>query len=617
MPPMLIRSFPCQIRSTEDPNVVELSASSEYAVKRGGYTEILLHGKKNVKNIARSALFNHNADMVLGSIENCEVAQDKTVRAKIKLLDGARLPSGVLAADAIKSGALTGVSIGYSIDAYERLEKDGQIAIRATEWTLREISLTPVPADPSVGVGRSADDEAFARQFDTKLPAAPAKDKERSMSEPTKTEPQVPVVQSPTVDAGAIRAEAKIIATQAESLGLRAADFADLPLVDARAAMLDAVAKRGKTQEVPNVQVVADREDKLIQHTAQRLLEGDGVDCIREFAEAKGEKIGSRGDLAEWTMRNLHGDLIDMKAVREWKRTGKVDLTPKRAALVSSSFTMVAGLAATKLAFDGFTSYKPWSDAVMSKGQARDFKAIRTAALQMGDFSSPAEGSAFSDLTIADAGGTGSLTMRGAGIELTKQALYNDELGIFLNTIKKVGYLAAQHQDKLAATSIPGATWTAATVALALSAANLKTAWTNFMAITGPAGEKPGYIPRIILVPSALYITACELTSLSNGATTESPLAGNSASANKMPLLPVHGMHLSDANDWFLFASPDDASGFTYFTHADYPIPQLFEIDPGLVSSRKFRIEYPTAVVVSHLNPGTNTKPVGAYQCTQ
>jgi hypothetical protein len=208
--------------------------------------------------------------------------------------------------------------------------------------------------------------------------------------------------------------------------------------------------------------------------------------------------------------------------------------------------------------------------------------------------------------------------MRGAGLELTKQAIYNDELGLFLERIRKVGYLAAQHQDKLAASSIPGATWTAATTALALSSTNLKTAWANFMAVTGPAGEKPGYLPRKLLVPSALYITALEITTLSQGATTENPLATNSAAnPGKMPLEVIHGLHLSDANDWFLMADPNEASGFTYFTHPDYPVPQMFEVDAGLVASRKFRIEYPSAIIVSHLNPGTNTKPVGAYQCTQ
>lgn len=616
---MLRRSIACEIRADQaDPSMIELSASSEYAVQRGRYREILMHGEKNVRNIAQSALFNHNPDMVIGSVERACVAPDKTVRASIKLLDGARLPSGVLAADAVKSGALRGVSIGYSIDKYERAEKDGQIEIRATEWTLREISLTPIPADHTVGVGRSEDDAAFLRQFEPNPPEAPAPKERSAMSEQTKPESQVPAAAPVTVNADAIRAEAKTIASQAESLGLRAADFAGLPLAEARDAMLDAVAKRGAEKPAPRVEVVADKSDKLVRHSAQRLIDGDGLDAVREFADASGAKIRSTGDLAEWTISNLRGQLVDMSLVREWKRKGQSSLDGVRAAETSANFTMVAGLAATKLAFDGFSSYKAWSDGVLTKGQARDFKAIRTAALQMGDFSSPAEGSAFSDLTIDDAGGTGSLTMRGAGLELTKQAIYNDELGLFLERVRKVGYLAAQHQDKLAATSIPGATWTAATAALALSSANLKTVWANFMAVTGPAGEKPGYVPRKLLVPSALYITALELTTLAQGATTENPLATNSAaSPGKMPLEVVHGLHLSDATDWFMFADPVEASGFTYFTHPDYPVPQMYEVDAGLVASRKFRIEYPTAIIVSHLNPGTNTKPVGAYQATQ
>ncbi len=616
---MIRRSFPCEIRSTEDPNLVELSASSEFAVQRGRYREILLHGKKNVKNIAQTALFNHNPDMVIGAIREAGIAEDKTIRAKVQILDGARLPSGVLASDAVKTGALRGVSIGYSIDKYEHEERDGITEIRATEWTLREISLTPIPADPTVGVGRSEDDAAFVRFIETQKQEEPANKERAAMSEPTKPESQVAAATvQPQIDIAAIRAEAVAIASQAESLGLRAADFAGMPKAEAQAAMLEAVAKRDAKKPAPTVQVIADQQDKLVRHTAQRLLDGDGLWAVREFAEASGQRFTSNSALFDWTLNNLRGNLIDMKLVRQFKKSGKADIDNVRAAETSANFTMVAGLAATKLAFDGFTSYKPWSDAVLTKGTANDFKTIRTGSLQMGDFSSPSEGSAFSDLTIDDAGGSGSLTMRGAGIELTKQALYNDELGLFLERIKKVGYLAAQHQDKLAATAIPGATWTAATTALALSGTNLKTAWANFMAITGPAGEKPGYVPRKILVPSALYITALELTTLAQGSTTENPLATNSnANPGKMPLEVVHGLHLSDANDWFILADPMEASGFTYFTHPDYAIPQMIEVDAGLVASRKFRIEYPSAIVVSHLNPGTNTKPVGAYQCTQ
>ena len=605
---------------------IEISASSEFAVQRGRFREILSHDAGAIQNIARSLLLNHDPDQIIGAIDTAGVGPDRALRAQVRF---APTPRGQEAAALVRSGALSGVSIGYSIDAYDRSESDGITTIRATRWTLREISLTPIPADPTVGVGRSSDvdGQAFAALLALPVasitPAASAPTQERTMNDPVVPAPATPAA-APITPALDLRAEAKTITSQAEALGLRASDYVGLPLSEAKDKMLGDVAAKRTSPVVPAFQVGESATMKRAKHLADELASGHL--SVRDLASDLGMcGNGLRdSDMIDNIMSDLSRGMAGMGkrlGIRAKVIDGKLHLDERdlqRAAETSANFTMVAGLASTKLAFDGFTSYKPWSDNVLTKGKARDFKAIRTAALQMGDFSSPAEGSAFSDLTIDDAGGTGSLTMRGAGIELTKQALYNDELGLFLDRIQKVGYLAAQHQDKLAATAIPGATWTAATAAIALGSAGLKTAWANFMAVTGPAGEKPGYVPARLLVPSALYITALEITTLAQGATTENPLASNSsANPGKMPIQGVHGLHRSDAHDWCSLADPKEASGFTYFTHPDYDLPQFYEVDAGLVASRKWRVEYPSAIVVSHLNPGTTTKPVGAYQATQ
>ncbi len=609
----------------EDPSMIDLSASSEYPVQRGRYREILLHGKSNVRNIADSALFNHNPDMLIGKVVSAGVGPDKTMRARIQLLPDARLPSGVLATDAVKSGALKGVSIGYSIDKFDRTEANGQIEIRATDWTMREISLTPIPADPTVGVGRSesADAEAFDALINSTNPPALPEQERSAMSEPVKPEPQVSA--APTITADGVRAEAKQITSQAESLGLRASDYVGLSVADAKDAMLSAVAKRGAEQPAPkvDVSVTTDADDKLFARCLELVEHGDVKRAVRTFHERGGKRL-EESDLVGATYRAFkpqnEDGLFDMTAIKRSIKAGKwtpeIDVNAARTALVSASFTMIAGLASAKLAFDGFTSYQPWSDDILDTMETGDFKAARTAALQMSDFNTPAEGSAFTDLTLGDAGGTNSLSMRGGAIELTKQAIYNDELGIFLERIKRVGYLGAQHQDKLAATTVEASVFTAATAANAFSQANLKTAWTNMMAIVGPSGEKPGYLPRQILVPSALYLTAVEATTIVGGSTIATPFATNLDVAKKMPLNVVHGLHLTSATSWYLLSRPQEAPAWTFLKHRDYPIPQIFEVDAQLTASRKFRIEYPTAIITNYLNPGTNTKPVGAYKNT-
>ena len=167
----------------------------------------------------------------------------------------------------------------------------------------------------------------------------------------------------------------------------------------------------------------------------------------------------------------------------------------------------------------------------------------------------------------------------------------------------------------MVATTVEASVFTAATAVNAFSQGNLKTSWTNMMAVTGPAGEKPGYVPRKILVPTALMLTAVEATTVVGGSTIATPLA-KGVSDGKFAIEVVHGLHLTNATSWYMLADNQMNPTWTFLTHREYPIPQIFEVDAGLVASRKFRIEYPTAVITNQLNPGTNTKPVGAYKNT-
>jgi hypothetical protein len=447
------------------------------------------------------------------------------------------------------------------------------------------------------------------------------------MADPVIPAAQAPVAAPITVDASGIRAEAAAIASQAEALGLRSADFVSLPADEARKQMLAKVAEKRQAEPVvkPRIEVTADADAKLVRHCRELIEDGD----VKRAANIWHKRGGSAEQLeGESLVASVYRGfcpgrdvgMFDMGAVKRAVKAGKwseeVEAESMRAALVSASFTMIAGLASAKLAFDGFSSYQPWSNDIVDTLVTGDFKAARTASLQMNDFNSPAEGSAFTDLTLGDAGGTGALAMRGGAIELTKQAIYNDELGIFLERIKRVGYLGAQHQDKLVATTVEAATFSAATAVNAFSQANLKVAWANMMAITGPAGEKPGYLPRQILVPSALYLTAVEATTVVGGSTIATPFATNLDVAKKMPLNVVHGLHLTSGTSWYMLSTPNEAPTWTFLKHRDYPIPQIFEVDAQLTASRKFRIEYPTQVITNYLNPGTNTKPVGGYKST-
>ena len=155
----------------EEKREIELSFSSETPVKRWFGSEILLHGEGNI-DLSRlrrvgSLIFGHNAyDLkgIIGPVRKCWL--DKEKRQGRALVGFDEDETGTMALGKVKSRSLRGVSFGYRIDkGIEVLEKeewtdpDSQKtfkgpAIIATRWTPYEITLTPIPADANIGVGR-------------------------------------------------------------------------------------------------------------------------------------------------------------------------------------------------------------------------------------------------------------------------------------------------------------------------------------------------------------------------------------------------------------------------------------------------------------------------------
>lgn len=157
----------------EQSRTAKLSFSSETPVARWMGDEYLLHGQKNV-DLARlgsfgAVLYGHNAhdlDSIVGSVVSARI-DGKTRRGEAVIAFDDDEP-GNRALTKVRSGSLRGVSVGYAIRQAVRVQEDetwqdpetgreyAGPALIATLWEPYEISLTPIPADPSVGVGRAA-----------------------------------------------------------------------------------------------------------------------------------------------------------------------------------------------------------------------------------------------------------------------------------------------------------------------------------------------------------------------------------------------------------------------------------------------------------------------------
>ena len=137
---------------------VELSFSSESPYKRWWGTEILSHDASAVNlerlNGGANLLINHDWDNYVGVIDNARIADDRRGRATVRFGNGARASE---AWQDVQDGILRSVSVGYKIEDMI-LQRDGEDTgeeYLVTKWTPYEISLVTVPADQTVGVGRS------------------------------------------------------------------------------------------------------------------------------------------------------------------------------------------------------------------------------------------------------------------------------------------------------------------------------------------------------------------------------------------------------------------------------------------------------------------------------
>lgn len=157
----------------------EIAFSSEFPVERWWGTEILSHdaGACDLTRMNGGAalLLNHDSDQHIGVVESARIDPGaKKGRALV------RFGKSALAEEkfqAVQDGILRHVSVGYRINRIETAKDgNGENEIdRVVSWEPVEVSLVAVPADPTVGVGRSAGNE-FPVVVNRTIPALPDKE---------------------------------------------------------------------------------------------------------------------------------------------------------------------------------------------------------------------------------------------------------------------------------------------------------------------------------------------------------------------------------------------------------------------------------------------------------
>ena len=157
----------------EENRRVELAFSSEAEVERWFGIEVLDHSPESVMldrlRDGGAVLVMHDWDDQVGVVESVTIGADRRGRAWVRFGNGVR--ASEIFQD-IVDRIRKHVSVGYTVKRVEVTERAGMPdLVRVTSWEPYEISIVSVPADPTVGVGRSMEkppEDAPAPQTDTK-----------------------------------------------------------------------------------------------------------------------------------------------------------------------------------------------------------------------------------------------------------------------------------------------------------------------------------------------------------------------------------------------------------------------------------------------------------------
>ena len=148
----------------EEARTVEIAYSSEEPYQRWFGMETLSHDAAHVDQVFMKSgtaplLVGHDHRDQIGVIESAVIGSDKVGRAVVRFGKSARAEE--IYQDVL-DGIRSNISVGYYVDEMTLTKaggKDSQDEFLVTKWRPVEASIVPVPADTTVGIGRSDDEE--------------------------------------------------------------------------------------------------------------------------------------------------------------------------------------------------------------------------------------------------------------------------------------------------------------------------------------------------------------------------------------------------------------------------------------------------------------------------
>lgn len=336
-----------------DRRSVRIAISSEAPVGRSFGDEILDHSESSIDlEFARSGrmplLLDHDPRQQIGVVE--DVSLDSTNRV---LRGNVRFGKNGLAKevfDDVMDGIRSNISVGYAVN---KMDREGKDSFRVSSWSPMEVSVVSIPADRTVGVGRSADDD-----LQTRKPATPQKE-DATMTDENQ------------IDMEAVKAEAARSAAKETAEMYRLAanhnkrDLADKAIAEGkslsefRGQLLDVIGTKpldeseiGLTQkEVRNfslmkaIRAMANPSDRKAQEAAAFEFEAAAEAAKRDGVDPQGLYVPA--DVRRtWNMAQRDLNTTDDAAViaEDFRGGDFIDVLRNASSVMQAGATMLSGL---------------------------------------------------------------------------------------------------------------------------------------------------------------------------------------------------------------------------------------------------------------------------------
>lgn len=579
-----------------DNRTVELSFSSETPYGRWFGDEILCHDEECI-NLERfsnglgTVLFNHDRDAVVGHIEKVWL-EDNRGKALVRF-DTDEQSETIF--QKVQSGTLQGVSVGYAIYRYEVLEDEdtkstnGRFngpAYVVTDWEPLEISIVAVPADPTVGVGRSAEEihtSIDTQEDNTRMDPKEILNNEEVKSTPVETGITQEDLQKAMEQERKRTSEITALFRDFDVEGADEAIVMGVSVDEARAMVMDQLRARNKGVSVTMGEAESDKFRAAAQDAVLMAAGVPVADAAPGAQELRGHSMVelARESLQREGLQANFGDNMELA---------------RQAINSTSTFPAIMANLANKSVMVGFneaeTTYQIWA----GKGSNRDFKeAARVALSEAGNLELVPEGGQFQQDFLGEASARTKVATYGKLFSLTRQAIINDDLGLFSKIATKYGSAAKRLVNKMVYAQLTGNVKMQDNVALfdskhgnvagtgeALSVKAIAKAITAMRRQKGITGDATLNItPKYLVVPPELEMVAYQIVN-----STAAVDGVNSGVVNpyKGRFVVVADAELTDPDAWYLVAdaSQHDTIEVTYLNGVETPrleTRQGFDVD--------------------------------------